>query len=535
MTTTTSTEPRGCPLLQEVRESLAPNPTTTKLTLVLRQNSDISAWTELLRQTNVHRIEHLVITTTEDSPSEPQWTTPAAQNLFVTLGQSLPRLQSLQLEGLGSRTALDEDAVGFPLFLLMLLLVSLPSTFCNPTTTTTLVESLTIQNCRFMVAPDPTLAQQCGRLFARVVTQQLTQVKRLVWEERIFTVPWTTWEEETRGSTSTVMDLPCVTDAILALPRLQQLHIAGRYPGGDGPGVLGTIHHANALATFLSKNATSLKLQNVRLGLAALGALANAIADPVCSLQTLHVDLGTVAAISSRDARSGTKAQHLLHFVRALKTNTCLETLDLGISYDQRWHQYKIVSQLATALRDNRTLSTLQLYSGSQTDSNALPQQQQQQQQQQENHVVPERNLFNFFDPVVSVCDGDPNNNNNNDNVIKEGHSATHHPTFPEEDAAAFVQLLEVNTTLKYVRLDDYNALYDDNAAGRWASLLEYYTDTNIWYDRHNIMLHSASNNQWFEVVASAANHCNVQVAVEATYYWLRQNPSFAAAAAVCS
>ena len=554
--TTNTTEQRSCPLLvfqEELRETLT-NPDTTTLTLVLsRQNntSNLSALTNLLQQelsSQSHRIEHLVITTLSDEASdEPEWTTPAAQNLFIALGQLLPRLRSLHLEGLGSIScALEEDdvAIGFPLFLVMLLLVSIPLPK-DDTAPRTLVESMTIQNCRFQVPPDPTLAQQCGRLLARVVTHRLTQLQTLVWDERISSVgSWTTVEEESNSNSgaSIVMDLPCVTDAILQLPHLKYLQISGRYPYGCGsydglernPMAMGTIHSGAALGPF-SRKATSLFLQDVRLGPAALGALANALSDPKCSLQTLHIDLG-MSTTPSKSSDNTEWAQQLLKFVTAFKTNTRLETLALGISYDQQlWRgSCKIVSQLAQALMGNRTLSTLRLFSNSSTN---LPQQ-----QQEGTIVAPERNLFNFFDPVLpNMCNGDPDNNDDDDGdvIIEEGATAITqqtHPNFPEEDAAAFVRLLEVNTTLKYARLDDYNILYDDEASqGRWAPLLEYYTDVNIRYDqRHEGMLSSSSpNNKWCQVVASAANHSNVTVAVEATFYWLRQYPSFASAACI--
>ncbi|CAB9525278.1 expressed unknown protein [Seminavis robusta] len=160
---------------------------------------------------------------------------------------------------------------------------------------------------------------------------------------------------------------------------------------------------------------------------------------------------------------------------QALADNTSLHTLQLWISYADAWQDERCLETLAKALKQQHSnISTLRIFG--------------------------------------------PGRNN-----------------LQEPDATAFCKMLETNSTITSLVLDDYNNNLLQRSQGKLAPMIQFYTHLNAC-GRSQVLqkMRNCSMHQWMNVLAQCGrdNASSELQNLEAVHFWLRQNPTLIITAA---
>lgn len=274
------------------------------------------------------------------------------------------------------------------------------------------------------------------------------------------------FEEDAEFFTAQTFYFPSVTNAIFGLPSLRWLGI--RAVGAGKNGIMGLLEDDTLGALCQSQNLERLCLLNFEYTETSIAAMSEALKEPSCKINTLRLDL------------SFSLASDGLVFCQSLPINQSIKTLELWISYSNNWNKERCLYELADALKENNTLSIVRLHSHDQ-----------------------------------SLQDSE-----DTDNKEKK---------FGDDKAEAFVRMLESNVRITSLGLDDYNLYFTDDQ-GTYAPLIEFYTDLNT-LGRNEIMTkhESLSIDAWMCLLNKTTNRLQAKAdlyAVEAMYFWLRQNPA---------
>jgi len=315
-----------------------------------------------------------------------------------------------------------------------------------------------------------------------------------------------------------MFNIPAMARAIFHLPNLNALSLSvsqnphetittTRRSALEGiPFTLGSPSSVGALCQRIQ----DLSLSNLHLGPRFSLALAKALEQSDCTVRSLELDLSFQSQVDV-----------VHHIFQALEKNTSLQSLVVWIpntpqssssSSSSYWNNQRrggCIGKLAQALTHNHHLTTLRLKS---------------------RHLHGGSGACSFHTSILGGVENDNNNhandNNNHDNERQERNDNHHHPTnsttatgiprrrnISEQAALAFFKLLEVNRTLTFLGLDDYNILYDDpETNGPLAPLIEFYIDLNT----HQVLpnLPNLSRQEWVDLLTTAKtlfSECRLQ------------------------
>ena len=447
-----------------------------RLTLVLNHETSLLAALTPEIASFSKSAREISISLVDESAKDPNWTSSEALRFFAALGD-LPNIKSIKLRRLGCFRIHEETSdtpiqPGFPLSNL----------------TQLIYHSNRWRRLRIMELTDVRFSMDDGNQESIVdflaALVHLRRLRDLAWTDVETIIPF----GENTGMTGTIFTKE-VMNAIWSLPKLETLSLQAssirkrQFPSHT------KITRSDALARLcVSRRLSELTLYNFCMDEGALTLLAGALKFNL-TIRVLELDL------------SHSPITGVLALWNAFRFNLSITRLELWVSYSADWRKAQCLRKLAEILTCCRTPLVI---------------------------------ILRSHPPAVSARNtSNEESHNLNDGTRNDPVSQKVQRRFQDEDAQAFVTMLESNyfgpITL---RLDDYQN------GGRLAPLINLHTYLNVEGSNKKDLLAVIDEDggerlltefTWVEllvVAATAKKPVSLLYRVDALFYFLQQNPS---------